>query len=198
MIEGNRPRGIPSAIGDTDFGGTPMLFQPEGSDPLAAINSKNGHNYVWRRHRLSGGPIWSSTEIAPIEPNNSFIGQPSYSKKHQMAFVSHTFVWQDGQRFGGLTAFRMDEDFTFTKAWATPTGEGPQPPPIVVGDVVFSTTGAFSGDRDLVSLDARTGRLLWSGSVEGTVWAPPIADGGRVFAGSADGNLVAFALPKQR
>ena len=61
VVAADRPAGIPIPVQDTDFGSTPLLFQPPGCPPLAAANSKNGYAYIWRRDSLSAGPIWSGS-----------------------------------------------------------------------------------------------------------------------------------------
>src|SRR5439155_489689 len=37
---------------DDDFGAAPLLFQPRGCPPLAAMNNKNGALYIWNRRLL--------------------------------------------------------------------------------------------------------------------------------------------------
>jgi hypothetical protein len=189
-VESHLPQGIPTEHGDTDFGATPLLFDPPGCPPLAAAHSKNGFLYVWDRYELRRGPLWSAP-VGPAGPEDSFIGQPSYSPALAMLFVAQTIVPGSGTQ--GVTAFRVEEGCRFVRAWGAATARGPQPPPIVVGDVVFSAAGEA---HELVAYDARTGQRLWAGALGGAGFAPPIVAGDLVVAADSEhGRVRAFGLP---
>ena len=68
-------------------------------------------------------------------------------------------------------------------------GIGNQPPPLVIGDIVFATGGDAGG---YFALAARTGRILWHFPTAGATYSPPIAAGGRIFGAELDGTMHAF------
>jgi outer membrane protein assembly factor BamB len=74
--------------------------------------------------------------------------------------------------------------------WLTATGDGNQPPPLVVNDLVFSPGGDSGG---FTALDARSGRRLWTYSTDGApTISPAIAAKNVLYAGDHAGILRAF------
>ena len=197
VLAANRPSGIPiDPPGDTDFGSTPLLFQPPGCPPLAAAHSKNGFVYVWQRDRLADGPIWSK-KIGPADLANPFIGEPSYSSELNTIFVADARIY-GGQGeityFDAVAAFTMGPGCTLpeTPTWIAPSlGRGPKPPPLVVGDVLF-----VSGGYEPVSfaIDARNGSLLRSVALDGAGFTPPAFARDKVLLSDAAGTVRAFGL----
>lgn len=186
-LESNRPPDIPLHAADSDFGAAPLLFQPRGCAPLAAANNKDGYLYVWKRHALIQGAIFErgiGTVSAP------FVGAPSFSPQLEMLFDAGTRVLRNGVNQGdGISAFSVDSHCRIRPAWQAVTGNGTQPPPLVVGDVVFAvggTTGGFS------VLDARSGDLLRRFPAAPST-TPPIWAGDEIVAGDDAGALRAFA-----
>jgi outer membrane protein assembly factor BamB len=193
-LASNRPSGLPSPIvEDTDFGSTPLLFQPAGCPPLAAAHAKNGYLYVWDRLSVAGGPIWQ-VRIGPDDLDDPFIGEPSWSESLQTLFVADARVYGDEGvlRFDAAVAFRLGPGCTFPSAptWIGFAGAGPKPPPLVVGDLVFVAGG---NDSALYELDARDGSTLWAGALDGSGYSPPILADGAVLVGDQAGQLTAFA-----
>jgi hypothetical protein len=187
VVASHTPKTIPNR-GDVDFGAAPLLFQPPGCPPLAAANNKIGRMYVWNRNRLAGG-----TRLRPPlgEGPSAFVGQPSYSPALRMLFESHVAVYKKGRKVGdGIGAFFIDTRCRFHYRWRRSVGFGNQPPPVVIGDVVFAN-GADAGGY--VALASRTGRVLWRFPTEASTYAPAIAAGGRIFGGELDGTMHAFA-----
>jgi outer membrane protein assembly factor BamB len=181
----NRPPTVPNT-GDFDFGAAPLLFQPKGCPPLAAANNKIGRMYVWNRNNLAQGVRYRIL----LGDGPGFVGQPSYSPELGMIFESHVAVFSGKRRLGdGIGAFKIDSRCGFHYVWKRSVGEGNEPPPLVIGDVVFATGGDAGG---YFALSARTGRILWRFPTKAAAYAPPIAAGGRIFAGGLDGTLLAF------
>jgi outer membrane protein assembly factor BamB len=187
VLDWNRPKPSPPT-GDFDFGSAPLLFQPPGCPPLAAGNSKIGVMYVWNRDRLGNGPSFQR----PIgEGPASFVGQPSYAPALRMIFESHASVVRNGRRIGdGIRAFSVDRRCRFHFRWLKSVGLGNEPPPLILGDVVFAPGGDRGG---YTALAARTGKVLWRFPTAGSTYAPAIAAGGRIFAGDLGGTLHVFA-----
>ncbi|HZR91577.1 MAG TPA: PQQ-binding-like beta-propeller repeat protein [Gaiellaceae bacterium] len=196
VVASSRPQGIPSVEGDTDFGSTPLLFQPPGCPRLAAAQSKSGFLYVWRRDALGAGPIWSAF-IGPADLDHPFVGEPSWSPELDMLYVADARGY-DAQgaivHFDAVDAFAVGPGCSFpdTPTWTTPDiGAGPKAPPLVSGDVLFVVGAEVPA---LYALDAATGALLWSTSFPGSVFAPPAFAGDEVVAGDTSGDLAAFGI----
>ncbi len=187
VLAWNRPKPV-ADTGDADLGTTPVLFRPSGCPPLAAGNGKIGRMFVWDRDRLSRGPRFS---VPLADGMVAFVGQPSYSPALRMVFDSHAVVWHNGKKVGdGVVAYSIDSRCRFHRRWLTSVGNGEEPPPLVAGGVVFAPGGGRGG---FTAIDARTGKYLWRlRTVWGTI-SPPIAAGGRIFAGDLGGTVRAFA-----
>ena len=181
----DRPPTIPNT-GDSDFGSAPLLFQPPGCPPLAAANNKIGRLYVWQRDQLGKG-----TRVNLLLGGGAgFVGQPSYSPELRMMFEGHVAITQNGRQIGdGVGAFAIDSKCRFHYRWKRRVGFGNEPPPLIVGEVVFAPGGDAGG---YTALAARTGRVLWRFPTDSSTWAPAIAAGGRIFAGEFDGTVHAF------
>lgn len=187
-VEFDRPPEIPS-VHDYDFGAAPVLFQPEGCEPLAAANNKNGLMYVWRRHALAAGHIFAdgigTTSGAP------FLGQPSWSPDRRLLLDAGARVIRDGKVVGdGVNAYTVGADCTFAPVWQTVTGSGTQPPPLIVGDVVFALGGS---DTHFSVLDLASGKRLWIYDTGTATQTPAIAAGDTIYTADADGVIRAFA-----
>jgi outer membrane protein assembly factor BamB len=109
-----------------------------------------------------------------------------------MLFESHVSIERDGRKLGdGVAAFSIDRHCRFQRVWKRKIGFGNEPPPVVIGDVVFAAGGDAGG---YVALAALTGRVLWRFPTHGSTYSPPIAAGGRIFAGELGGTLHSFFL----
>ena len=76
--------------------------------------------------------------------------------------------------------------------WRSAIGAGNQPPPLVVGNVVFDARGSTGG---FGALSAVNGHQLWSFATAAQTISPLIEVDGEVFGGDVDGNLYAFRAP---
>ena len=193
LLDSDRPSGIPSPlVEDTDFGSTPLLFQPEGCPPLAAAHSKNGELYVWLRSSLATGPIWQA-RIGPDDLANPFVGEPSWSAESQTLFIANARVYGPAGvvQFDAVAAFRVAAGCRFPDqpTWIADAGIGTKPPPLVVGDVLFVAGGLATA---LYALDARDGSLLATFGLDGFAFSSPILADGEVLVGDTAGHLHAF------
>ena len=185
-VSSDHPPTIPT-VGDYDFGAAPVLFQPAGCPPLAAANNKDGDLYVWDRDNLAAGAIYSDgigTVSAP------FVGAPSWSPRLGLLYDGATAVRVNGKNTGdGVTAFTVGEGCKFAPLWSTVTGLGTQPPPLVLGKVLFADGGYSGGYK---ALDAATGAVLFSYDTTDPTFAGPSADGNVVLTGDYGGVVRAF------
>ncbi len=182
VLAANNP-GIPKA-GDDDWGAAPALFQPQGCQPLAVAENKNGLIYVYNQNSLTSGPIWS---LGIGDGASPLLDSPAWSSYEQMFYVAGARMPYDRSqpRTGeGIIAIKVGPGCTFSVAWTAPTGDGPQAPPIVVGNVVF----ASGSNHNVVALDAATGKQLWIDTTQGTTLGAPSEAAGTLFA--PDGSTV--------
>jgi outer membrane protein assembly factor BamB len=201
----DRPPDVPSmTTPDTDFGSTPLLFQPPGCPPLAAVNSKNGFVYVFDRESLATGPVWSF-RAGPDDLDNPFIGEPSYSPDQNALYIADARAYDDE---GTITQFDAVESFSVGPGCTFPTdaptwtagevGDGPKPPPLLVGDVAVIAGGEVPG---VYALDAGSGTVLWSAQLPDAEFAPPAFADGQIVVADTSGTVTAFGIgnpPAQR
>jgi hypothetical protein len=197
VLAWNRPLGIPAPELDTDFGSTPLLFQPTGCPPLAAAHNKNGELYIWSRGDLSAGPI-VSMQIGPHDLNTPFLAEPSWSSDLQTLYIANARLYDaEGNvtDYSPVVALTVGANCTFssTPAWVADVGLGTKPPPLVVGDALF----VAGGDATSFSvLDARTGALLAVFYLGTTLYSSPILAGDEVIVGNSSGSVFAFGPKK--
>lgn len=98
--------------------------------------------------------------------------------------------WPMFMRDPGHSAIAMDSGLAIEGSlkWRFDTYEPIASSPAVVGDRVFLSTG----DRRVLALDSKTGRLIWEHTVSGPVNSSPAVAGGLVFVGLRDGTTLAL------
>ena len=197
VIADNRPPGVPGDVQDDDFGSTPLLFQPPGCPPLAAVNSKNGFVYVYDRTSLATGPIWSF-RAGPDDLDNPFVGEPSYSAEQNALFVADARAYDDEgdiTHFDAVESFSVGPGCTFPADEPTWTageiGAGPKPPPLLVGDVAVIAGGEVPG---VYVLDAGSGAVLWSLQLPDAEFAPPAFANGEIVVADVSGTVTALGI----
>jgi outer membrane protein assembly factor BamB len=186
VLASNKPAVVPPQ-GDEDFGAAPLVFQPAGCPPLLAAKNKLGHFFVWDRRRIDAGPV---ADFAVSDAVAAFVGAPSYSRARGTFFVSQTTVHGRGTGYG-ITAFAAARGCVLHPIWKSTIGAGNVPPPLVVGDVVFSPRGSVGG---FGVLSAVNGHQLWSFKTTAQTISPAIEVVGEIVAGDVDGNVYAFRL----
>ena len=103
-----------------------------------------------------------------------------------IARVSGNGVGRSSSDLVGMS-YRNSGASSGTGGWSAPTGDGPQSPPIVVGNIVF----ASGGKSGITAFDAVTGKVLWSTPTGGSTYGSPSEAAGILFA--TDGSsLVAW------
>jgi glucose dehydrogenase len=190
----------PLSASDIDLSGTPVLFQPPGcSQPLLAVQGKEGYLFIYRRGSLSSGPIFE--EQFSISSDYAFyMGLPAYSKQTGYLYTAIPTAgslsgYAPGlailQPINGCTSFGVVAHPSFGPESTDPMlftndTENPRSSPTVVNDVVFIGTP----DGVLWARNAKTGAALWD-SASGGAWAKqplgdeirfgPVVSGGMVF-----------------
>ena len=189
VLDSNDP-GVPDT-GDSDFGAAPLLFHPTACPPLAAANNKDGALYVWNRNQLSAGPI---LRLPLGDGQAAFVGSPAWSETKQMVYEAESVIRADGQRLGnGVTAWQVDPGCGFRPIWQAALGDGNQPTPLVLGNVLFATGGKPGG---FYALNAAKGTKLWSFPTPGRTVAGMTSAAGQVFGADTSGVVYAFRTPR--
>jgi outer membrane protein assembly factor BamB len=177
---------------DSDFGSTPVLFRAPGCPPQLAVVNKDGELFIYRRAAIGKGPA-QRLQIADAEVQQ-LQGVAAYWSAARLLYVTDPSDSSDGTYRHGLLAFEVRRDCTLRLAWQRMIGRNYLigSPPIVAGGVVYV---AMAWDRRVYGFDAATGRPLWNSgrTIRGAVFAPPVIANGRLYQGSWDGHLYAFA-----
>jgi outer membrane protein assembly factor BamB len=110
-----------------------------------------------------------------------------------MVYAAQSVIREDGRRLGnGVTAWHVDPGCGFRPIWQAVLGDGNQPAPLLIGNVVFATGGRPGG---FFALNATNGKELWNFPTEGRTTAGVISAGGQVFGADTAGVLYAFSVP---
>jgi outer membrane protein assembly factor BamB len=165
----------PSARGDLDFSGTPIVLRASGCPALVAAENKNGTIYVWRLNRIEAG-LHDEIRIA-----GNLNGQPAWSPRARSLYVG---------AHDHLHRLALTKKCRLRTVWSIPLGvESVNGPPTVAGDVVWLPV---TDSLAIWAVDARSGEVLWKGSMGEPVYTAPTVIDGRVYAGGFAGLVRAF------
>ena len=188
--------GINAPSGDSDFGATPLLFDPPGCPPLLAAMNKNGRLYLYDRSTIGDGPI-QILQIAQPSGNGDFIGLPAYDPVTNAIYLGSPS--DNAPYLHGLVALSVGSDCRLSLWWNRRIGlnnvdfDNPMIPPTVAADVVWYADG---DDSKLAAFDASSGERLWSSGkkIGGGIFISPTVANGQVFVAAFDNVLRAFGL----
>jgi outer membrane protein assembly factor BamB len=175
-------------IDDSDFGGTPTLFNGViggQSVPLVGAINKDGIFYTFKRDAVSSGPVWQ-TRIAtgggdPTTGNGpdapaAFDGTTLYVGGDNASGCSGTvnalnpstgaFIWKRCFTDGGF----VDDAVTVTSGGVIVVGEG----------------------NNIQVVSTATGAILFTYNTAGAVWGPASVVGSTLYEGDIAGNLYAL------
>ncbi len=160
---------------DFAFSGTPIVMRARGCPDLVAGENKNGVIYVWRLDAISKG-IVSKLRLA-----GNLSGQPAWSPRARALYVSG---------HDRLFKLSLTRSCKLRRAWTIPLDVvSVNGPPTVAGDVVwFPVTEKY----EIWAVDARSGAVLWRGSLGESVFTAPTVIDGRVYAAGFSGAVKAF------
>jgi outer membrane protein assembly factor BamB len=177
---------------DSDFGATPMLFRAPDCPPQLAVGNKDGELFIYQRAAIERGPT-QRVQIADAAVQQ-LQGVPAFSRDTGLVYVTNPSDSSEGDYRHGLLAFEVTRRCVVRLAWQRSVGRNNLigSPPIVAGGVVYV---AMAWDRRVYGFDALTGRPLWNSgdAIGGAVFAPPVVVSGRLYQGSWNGHIYAFA-----
>jgi len=184
---------------DTDFGATPLLYQPANCPPQMAVMNKTGELFVYNRDAaaIASGPAQRIAVTQNIAPDGDFIGLPAYDPVSQQLYLGNPKDDVSGTYPHGLLAFGVASDCTLSLRWqqtigtnATPGSDNPMIPPMVANGVVYYATGNASS---VFAYDS-AGNYLWDSGqqINGGVFISPTVINGLLLVADFNGNLTAF------
>lgn len=179
---------------DSDFGATPMTYQPPGCAELVSAKRKDGHFYTWQAGSVASGPL-QGIAIGAATSIGQFVGQTAYSPVSNLVYVG---VPNGNSTFThGLVALRPQTNCTLALAWqqtvGSPAGTSNDNDSVTIANgVAYLTDGIGNA---VFAFDATTGTPLWNSgtTITGPALSPPTVDG-RLFVSSWDHNLYAFGV----
>jgi outer membrane protein assembly factor BamB len=168
------PDGKPQAEGDMRKAfATPQIITVNGTPLLISMGAKATYAY----DPLTGKERWRVEE----RTNHSASTRPVFG--FGLVFLPTGFPK------GELLAVRPDGrgDVTATHvAWRLTRGVPNKPSVLLVGDLLFMTTDAGVAS----AVEAKTGKVVWTGRIGGTHSASPVAADGRIYFFSEDGKTI--------
>ena len=168
------------ASSDSDFGAGATLFDGPAGRPLVGAANKDGYFYALDRSTLT--EVWE-VQLAPGGDNP--LGSGSISPAAIASDVLYV-----GAGDGSLHAIRTDG----TVLWSVMTAG------YVLGAAAYANGVVVVGAGDTLEVrDASDGRLLYSQETDPSgqynlLETSPVIWNGRIYVGSADGNLYAFGF----
>ncbi|HLI96564.1 MAG TPA: PQQ-binding-like beta-propeller repeat protein [Candidatus Baltobacteraceae bacterium] len=183
---------------DSDFGATPLLFQPPGCPLLAAAVNKTGLFVLYKASDISAGPV-QTIDMSINSDNGDFIGNPSYDPLTNFVYIGLPATF--GIYKPGMGAFSVGSNCTLnpTPVWnavfgadgAKLTGDDTFRSPISIANGV-----AYVSDYDTgvaYAFNASTGAELWSHTLSGKGVVGPIVISGRLYTSDITGKITAWS-----
>jgi outer membrane protein assembly factor BamB len=167
---------------DSDWSGTPTLFTTADGKRLLATVNKNGYVYAFDRTHIGLGPVWRA-QIANPDLNVS-----STAFGGGFLFAAGSKGTQAGAVYNG--SIRALNPETGAVMWFASAPSSIWPALAYVNGLVIDGAGP-----QLQVRDASNGHVLFHFKTGARIYGSPSVAGGRIFAGSSDGNLYAFGLP---
>ena len=187
VIASNFPPNMPFMY-DSDFGATPLLFQPVGCPPLLAAVNKSGAFLLYDRTNISAGPI---QEITMASTGSEFRGLPSYDPITNYVYVA--LPDSQGIYLPGVGAFSMTANCTLnpTPVWNGTFGAtADKRSPVTIANGVAYVAGY--NENTVYAFDAASGARLWSGSLSGSGQVGPVVVNGHLYVGDVGGTIHAW------
>jgi len=184
---------------DTDFGATPMLYQPTNCPPQMAVMNKTGELFIYSRDAASiaSGPTQRIAVTQGVAPDGDFIGLPAYDPVSQQLFLGNPKDDLSGSYPHGLLAFGVAADCTVSLQWHQTVGmnavsgsDNPMIPPMVANGVIYYATG---NANSVFAFDT-AGNYLWDSGqqIGGSTFTSPTIVNGLLLVADYSGKLTAF------
>ena len=187
-VKGSWKVPVSQQITDSDWGTTPTLFTTPSGIHLVAVNNKNGNIYIFRADNLQAGPLWQKSLAVGGECPEC--GQGSIS--------SDTFANGTLYAAGGNTTIHGTVYKGAVRAFDPATGntvwEHGTTGPVFAALSSANNLIVDSAGATLEVLNASNGTVLYHFQTGGVIYGAPSIANGKIFVGSTDTNIYAFAL----
>jgi len=176
------------AIGDSDWGTTPIVFDDATGTHLVAAANKNGYLYAYDRADVTAGPLWQQKL-----GNGGSCPQCGDGMASSGAFANGRLYYASGSTTINNSAYpgsvRALNPATGAYLWEHGS-------PAVIVPAIADANGLIvdGAGSTLEVLNASTGAALYSYTTGGTLWGAPSVANGQIFEGSTDGYVYAFGL----
>ncbi len=191
LRQANDPLQPPFAIGDRDFGTTPVLIHAGGCPAqLVAIN-KDGELFLYDESSIDAGPRQRLRVAAESPTAIPLIGVPAFDPATRTLVLVSPTTPPDSSLRAGVQAFHLTAACTFTTDWQQkfdyPDAGGDA---TIAGGVVYIGSGR---DGWLRSYALSNGRPLYSKHLShSAIFAAPSVDDGTLLIGGWSGYLWAL------
>ncbi len=170
---------------NSDFSGTPILFNDAAGNPLVAALNNDGSVFAFNRTNLAGGPIWQD-QIVSDGTNAGTVSSGAFANGRLYEAGGNTSI--NGVGYKG--AVRALDPATGKYLWQHGA------PDVVVPALAYSNGLVIDGAGSVLEvLDATTGTRLYSYTTSNRMYAAPSVSNGQIFTGNNDGYVYAFGLP---
>ncbi len=177
------------AVIDSDFGGSPALFQTSNGIEMMVITNKNGIAYAFNANNLKAGPVWQQYIAEGGNSPDSGDGSVSTATfENGTLFIAggNTIVKKLGYQ-GSVRALNPD---TGKVIWQHKT-TGP-----VLGALTYSNGMIFASAGNVLEvLDSKDGSRIASYTLDNQIYASTVVSHGQVIVGDTGGTLYDFGLP---
>ena len=186
------------ALGDADFGTTPLLATDSSGNRVIVADNKNGYMYAFSQPgsatsaiNLAAGPAWEER----LDPggSNPSSGDGTVSSA---AFANGT-IYQatgnavvNGSGYGG--SVNAINPANGAIEWQHPTAYPIIPAIATANGLIVDAEGPT-----VEVLNAGTGARLYSYTTGAPLYGPPSVANGQIFIGGTDHNVYAFGLAEQ-
>ena len=189
VVADNYPSGMPT-MPDSDFGATPLLFQPIGCNPLLAAMNKSGAFVLYDRTNITAGPT-QMLVLAPSDGSANFRGVPAYDPVTNYLYVEIPTNYSTYQP--GVVAFSISPACTLnpTPVWNAAFGpSGSVRSPITIANGVLYVSDGTG--QTTYAFDAASGAKIWSAPLSDRGLIGPVVASGRLYVSDEGGTVRAW------
>lgn len=184
LLRASHAPGMPHK-GDFGFGSTPIVFKSAVCGAMVAAEGKDGAIYLWKRAKLTAGPVQRLELAFPA----TLYGSPAWDPKTQRLFVTTSQGYAGVP--SGLDALALTAKCKLRREWTKGLGGQLSAIPTVANDTVIVATGT----GHLRVYAAATGKLIANRELRGAAFAAPIAIGRDVAVVTWTRKLMVYRLP---
>jgi outer membrane protein assembly factor BamB len=179
-----------NAIIDSDFGGTPALFQTSNGTHMLICVNKNGIAYAFKADNMAAGPVWQTYiaegDLSPTQGGGSI--STAVFANNTVYMAGGKSIIDDVAYQGSVRALNPDNGQVL---WVHKT-TGP-----ILGALTYSNGMIFANaGNTLEVLNPKDGTRIASYTFPGQIYDTPVVSHGQVIVGDTDGSVYDLGLPQ--